>query len=569
MRPATGALFSLAALVSLATLAAASPLLSEVNARTPEWVEVWNSGSALLNLSDWSIADNSTNNPDTLTCASIQGCSLLTSAEYFLILGQDTNISSITASSVTYFFVDDQKIGNGLNDGGDSVRFFSSNSETNFSYSSSSTNTSWSLASGSWQECSPSPGAATSCGSQTTPPPAPPPAPPPEPPAPAPPPAPPTPPPAEPPAPPSSATPQAKLSVYIKSPAEVGATYTQLFKIEIEDKEDCSVKESITVDYTIMTSGQPAASNSFTREVGCSGYANTGSWSPAAAGDYELCGKISGQSAWVCANITAACPTEGCPATSPTISITGGVTGIGATGNVPEENTKETSAARFTLISSPAYVRVGEAFDAVVTIQSLSQAEQAFEVQSYAYDGSRLLSEGFAAKAWAKGWDANAASLKLAAGANATLTLRNRIKEGIEPGLYKFRVKIRDAADLDAALEVRPDPIVNISCRFAEGVAYVSLASAEPLNATLLGARGKLNRSLSLDGSLEIGVKSLSKNLSVVWNGRTLASCSLEAQVAAYGKILLLERMSALGKLFPFAGRLSDLFLDSLRQAKS
>ncbi|MEK6887873.1 MAG: hypothetical protein AABX14_02915 [Candidatus Aenigmatarchaeota archaeon] len=77
-----------------------------------------------------------------------------------------------------------------------------------------------------------------------------------------------------------------KLEVYIDS-AKVNTTYTNLFKISIDNKT-CSKLDNVTVEYNIT----PSINSSFTREVGCESYSNTGSWTPGVSGNYTLCGTI-------------------------------------------------------------------------------------------------------------------------------------------------------------------------------------------------------------------------------------------------------------------------------------
>lgn len=103
-----------------------------------------------------------------------------------------------------------------------------------------------------------------------------------------------------------------KLSVYLESPALEGVEYDKLFKIEIENKENCSIKDKVSVWYNITNSTTLIKSDGFTREVGCSGYANTGTWTPDTAGDFTICGFITNSTVnesdftdnFACKNIT-------------------------------------------------------------------------------------------------------------------------------------------------------------------------------------------------------------------------------------------------------------------------
>lgn len=84
-----------------------------------------------------------------------------------------------------------------------------------------------------------------------------------------------------------------ELSVYLDSPVVSGISYTKLFKIEIKNKDSCSEKDNIFVNYNITNStGSLIKESNFTREIGCSGYADTGEWLPYNTGNFTLCGLI-------------------------------------------------------------------------------------------------------------------------------------------------------------------------------------------------------------------------------------------------------------------------------------
>ncbi|HIG97619.1 MAG TPA: lamin tail domain-containing protein [Candidatus Aenigmarchaeota archaeon] len=78
-----------------------------------------------------------------------------------------------------------------------------------------------------------------------------------------------------------------RLEIYINS-AKVNITYTNLFKISIDNKT-CSQLDNVTVEYNIT----PLISSSFTREVGCENYTSTGSWTSGVSGNYTICGTIT------------------------------------------------------------------------------------------------------------------------------------------------------------------------------------------------------------------------------------------------------------------------------------
>lgn len=88
---------------------------------------------------------------------------------------------------------------------------------------------------------------------------------------------------------------KALLSINLDEQIYLNTVYDSLFKIKIENKENCSEKDSITVFYNITKSSSEKSlvkEGEFTKEIGCSSYASTGEFIPREAGKYILCGKI-------------------------------------------------------------------------------------------------------------------------------------------------------------------------------------------------------------------------------------------------------------------------------------
>ena len=95
----------------------------------------------------------------------------------------------------------------------------------------------------------------------------------------------------------AEATTDATIIVYLKSPAVTGVEYGNLFKINIENKTNCSIKDSVFVNYNITKNGGLVKEGNFNKSIGCYGYADTGKWTPASAGNYTLCGLITNTTA--------------------------------------------------------------------------------------------------------------------------------------------------------------------------------------------------------------------------------------------------------------------------------
>jgi hypothetical protein len=144
-------------------------VINEIKPQSAEWIEVFNPTNDILNLSSWLIKDNSTDNPDNITCWAIPNCDLVTNTSYFLILGNSTNITSITNSSITYYYTDDSAIGDGLTDSGDNITFYNNSFATSFNYTGSAAGKSWQRVpdgAGNIASCNPTPGMANACSTQ-------------------------------------------------------------------------------------------------------------------------------------------------------------------------------------------------------------------------------------------------------------------------------------------------------------------------------------------------------------------------------------------------------------------
>jgi hypothetical protein len=163
------AIFSLIIFIFLISSVSAIKI-NEIKPRGAEFIEIYNPETEMVNLSLWTIKDNSTDKPDTITCP-VENCSLETNAEYFLILGRNTKIENITSENTLYFYVDDQKIGDGLNDNGDAITI-KENNESLDSYAYgiiSNISFSFQYLDSNWCEGIPTPGKTNKCYQVKTP----------------------------------------------------------------------------------------------------------------------------------------------------------------------------------------------------------------------------------------------------------------------------------------------------------------------------------------------------------------------------------------------------------------
>ena len=83
-----------------------------------------------------------------------------------------------------------------------------------------------------------------------------------------------------------------ELTARLSDMLYVGEEYSQLFDIKLINKADCSAKDNITVFYNVSKGSELIKQDIFSKEIGCSGYADTGSMIFNQSGNYTLCGAI-------------------------------------------------------------------------------------------------------------------------------------------------------------------------------------------------------------------------------------------------------------------------------------
>lgn len=129
-----------------------------------EWIEIYNPGGENINVSEWMVGDEHSN--DTLVLNSTD----IVNKSYFIIVGETANISKITNEDVTYFRTEG-KIGNCLANSGDKITIYNATEPlTTSEYPSfdGKENISWArFENGTWVSCeNPTPGLPNTCGSQ-------------------------------------------------------------------------------------------------------------------------------------------------------------------------------------------------------------------------------------------------------------------------------------------------------------------------------------------------------------------------------------------------------------------
>ncbi len=229
-----------------------------------EWIEIYNNGNELINLSAWKLKEGGTDH----NLVSMKGKEILAPEDY-AIIADDTNTFLIDFPKFNLKLFD-STFTSGLSNSGEELVMMD---ETG-TITSALIYTPFPLASGKgytlclvkslWKECLPTPGSENTFNSSVT----------------------------------NTSTQnetQSKIKVILATNIPK-VTYTEtlyddLFKITLSGKENCSTKkDNITVGYTIF--GEINSAGTFTKEVGCSGSSSTGKFTPTKAGKYELCGKV-------------------------------------------------------------------------------------------------------------------------------------------------------------------------------------------------------------------------------------------------------------------------------------
>jgi hypothetical protein len=96
-----------------------------------------------------------------------------------------------------------------------------------------------------------------------------------------------------------------KLEPYLDKEIYTNYNYNRLFKIKFLNKDVCSDKEEIVVQYLLFKQQELIFESTFSKEIGCSTYSNTGNLMVEEEGEYVLCGhSTSHESNQVCQNIT-------------------------------------------------------------------------------------------------------------------------------------------------------------------------------------------------------------------------------------------------------------------------
>ncbi|UCC91460.1 MAG: lamin tail domain-containing protein [Candidatus Aenigmatarchaeota archaeon] len=379
-----------------------------------EWIEIYNPGNTELNLSVWLIFDGNSN--DSL----FSETSMVTNSTYFLIIGENANISNITENNMTYFRTDG-KIGSGLNNNGDNVSIHNSTEFVdNVSYPDFSTKEGYSWArmdNGSWVYSeSPTPGEPNSftnaSGNETE---------------------------------ENQTNNTCDLYLWIKCD-EIFVAGSNKYYPMVEDLDGGDFEPEI--EYWIEDMfGNIARSKFRTNNTNVAK-----SWTPP---------EITGTEAYV---IHAVITNEVCNDTNLSNNVAEKL--IVVKGEKPSSETecscetetieiqkpclcgyasKEETTEKeehFEIVSCPEEIGKDGEIEIKLNMKNPSPHSKNYTVYSYVYEGNKPVSLGLEGEDWINTWNANRQNLSIQGNSSLNLTLKNRIAEDTEPGKYKMRVRI-------------------------------------------------------------------------------------------------------------------------------
>ncbi len=387
---------------------------------TNEWVEIYNPGDAELNLSLFVIGDEYSNKS-----ISFEGS---TNATYFLVVGENANISEITNESITYFRTEG-KIGNGLRNGGESVYIYNSTvllDNTSYPSFSSREGYSWCrMENGTWIYCRrPTPGfpnnfaniTENKTGDNQT----------------------------------NTTNNTCDLRIWIKCNNTfvmgsskyypmvedlMGGVYEPEVEYWIEDMFGGIARSKVRTNNTnVAKSWTPPEIN------GTEAYVIRAEITREICNDTNLSNNhaekliiVKGEQPYSekgCSCETRIIETEKPCSCSPCPKCV-----------CENEETKKENEIE--IISCPGEVVKNEEVEIKVRIENPSVYQRNYTVYSYVYDGKKPLSLGFDGNNWSNTWDANKQELNLPRKSSANLTLTNRIADDTRPGKYKLRIRIK------------------------------------------------------------------------------------------------------------------------------
>lgn len=101
---------------------------------------------------------------------------------------------------------------------------------------------------------------------------------------------------------------------------------------------------------------------------------------------------------------------------------------------------------KYEIFSWDGKIKIGEKLKTVVLVRNTKNETKELEVYSYIYEGNVPVNEG--------GWDGNSKTVQMGPEENKVLKMKNKVKEGTNPGTYQLKVRIKGETDLVRNVEV-------------------------------------------------------------------------------------------------------------------
>lgn len=289
--------FNFLILLLIMPLTSAQLFMSEIMYDYPgtdtkfEWIEIYNNDSQSINITNYKLREGSTNHALTL----IQGTPILPPNSYAIIADDSTTFILIYPLFNSTLF--DTTFTSGLSNSGEELTLINFNNLNitsifyNTSLGANGNNNTLCLFNNSWQECIATPGMdnfpdvnlttdnnASNSSTNTTNTPF------------------------------NDSVPKINIKIisYLENSLFINQNYNHFFKIIIENKDNCSIQDNLTVSYniTLSSSNSTIKSSNFTKTIGCNSYSSTGDFTPPIAENYTICGQIISSSITTETNLT-------------------------------------------------------------------------------------------------------------------------------------------------------------------------------------------------------------------------------------------------------------------------
>jgi hypothetical protein len=237
-----------------------------------------------------------------------------------------------------------------------------------------------------------------------------------------------------------------KLKIYIEN-ATAGTLQKNLFKIET-NKDNCSVKDNVAIDYNISNSNY-LYQNSSLKEIGCSGYADTGYWQ-AIEGNFTICGNAHIEREEKNYSDNAICGL---------IQVQPSENGTNETAENEEGNESQSHHDyEYFAENIPEIITDSNLnFTITIRIKNNKNESKAFDIWSYIYRANKCYSQDR---------EANKRQITVNPGQENRTELYNElnISEVKENGEYKFKIKIL-RTEIKTPVELTYNMTINITIR--------------------------------------------------------------------------------------------------------